>query len=103
MAKRTVSIEKLMASVHKEVQGFINEDAPVSGDKELQLATHELILKLRHTRLKFLQEPDGKKRLRPQIDEIGIQIFKLQNLLTERGLEHPPKCTQQLRDAGIME
>ena len=100
--KKATTLPELMADIHTEIQRFINETAPVAPDDMAQEIAHDLILKLRTTRLKFLNEPDGRKRLRPQIDELGIHIFKILKVLTERGLDHPPKCTQQLREAGLL-
>ena len=99
--KKTVKLSELMQEIDMDVRVFMHV-APSNPDDEVQQLAHAMILNLRHTRLKFLNEPDGRKRLRPQIDELGIHIFKVLRLLTERDLDHPPKCGQQLREAGLL-
>ena len=92
-----------MESVQRDVSNFISNLAPTMPNDVVHTHCMDMILSMRRLRQKLLEEPNGKQRLRPQIDQCGIHIYNLHALLDQRVLAHPPKCREHLRQAGFLQ
>ena len=96
-------IDVVMNRCDRDVGQFLSVTAPCMANHQVKPEADAMILGLRHLRMKMLDEPNGRKILRPQIDRISMHIYNLKQLLDLRVLDHPPACKEHLRQAGLIE